>query len=117
MNIKTLMNNVYFFIDSMRISGTTTLIQKIASENDVWVLVPDSTQKHAFGEKAITFDEISRMGARDKKPILFDNYTLLRLSESVIREFTTLESMIAERDKLIKTIRDEIALFDRNRLG
>ena len=114
MNIKKLMNDVYVFFNSMRRSGTTSLLQKIAAENDVWVLVPTEVEKREFGEKAITFHEISRMGGKVKKPILVDNYTLLNLSGEAAREFTALETMIARRDKLIKTIRDEIALFDRS---
>lgn len=109
------MNDVYVFFNGMRRSGTTSLLQKIAAENDVWVLVPTEVEKREFGGKAITFHEIGKLGGETaKKPILVDNYTLLNLSGEASREFTTLETMIARRDKLIKTIRDEITSFDRN---
>jgi Cft2 family RNA processing exonuclease len=45
MNIRKLLSNLFSFVTDLRRSGTTTLIQKVASENDVWVLVPNQQIK------------------------------------------------------------------------
>ena len=47
------------------------------------------------------------------KPILLDNYTLLQLSELSLNEYESLDLMIKKRNRLIRTIRDEIRLFER----
>lgn len=113
MNIKKLLLNLYSFTADLRRSGTTTLIQKVASENDVWVLVPNQQMKKEFGESGVTFEELDRMKGYKPKPILLDNYTLLQLSELSLKEYERLDSAIKKRDKLIRTIRNEINLFER----
>ena len=113
MNIRKLLSNLYSFVTDLRRSGTTTLIKKVASENDVWVLVPNQQMKKEFGESGVTFDELDRMKGCKPKPILLDNYTLLQLSELSLNEYERLDSMIKKRNRLIRTIRDEINLFER----
>ncbi len=113
MNIRKLLSNLYSFVTDLRRSGTTTLIKKVASENDIWVLVPNQQMKKEFGESGVTFDEIDRMKGFKPKPILLDNYTLLQLSELSLNEYKRLDLMIKKRNRLIRTIRDEINLFER----
>ena len=113
MNIRKLLSNLFSFVTDLRRSGTTTLIQKVASENDVWVLVPNQQMKKEFGKSGVTFDELGRMKGCKAKPILLDNYTLLQLSELSLNEYERLDLMIKKRNRLIRTIRDEIRLFER----
>jgi hypothetical protein len=113
MNIRRLLSNLFSFVTDLRGSGTTTLIKKVASENDVWVLVPNQQVKKDFGESGVTFDELDRIKGCKPKPILLDNYTLLQLSELSLNEYERLDLMIKKRNRLIRTIRDEILLFER----
>lgn len=113
MNVRTLLRSLTEFTISMRRSGTTTLIQKVANENDVYVLVPTAEAGKVFGEKAVTFDELSRMRGMKKKPILFDNYTLLQLSELSLDEYNNLDMKIEKRNRLLKDIKDLINNFER----
>lgn len=101
------------FVANQRGSGTTTLIKKIASENDVWVLVYDQKQKKQFGDSAITLGELANMDGYNSKPILIDNHALLELASTSDEEFKRLDSLIERRNKLIKTIRDEIDKFEQ----
>lgn len=113
MTIRKYWMNIFSFFTSLRRSGTTTLIKNIAAENDVWVLVPNEEMRKEFGDKGITLQELDRMESVKPKPILLDNYTMLKLSELSINEFLKLELSIKKRNRLIRTIRDEIKLFER----
>ena len=113
MNVRKLLTNLFSFVTDLRRSGTTTLIKKVASENDVWVLVPNQQMKKEFGESAVTFEELDRIKGCKSKPILLDNYTLLQLSELSLNEYERLDLSIKKRNRLIRTIRDEIRLFER----
>ena len=92
---------------------TTSLLYNVASENEVGVLVTNKQMKKEFGESGVTFDELDRMKGCKPKPILLDNYTLLQLSELSLNEYERLDLMIKKRNRLIRTIRDEINLFER----
>lgn len=112
MEIKDLFSGILEFVIRSRRTGTTTLIKKVASENDVWVLVPNSESKEEFGKSGISFSDLSKMGGSNPKPILLDNYTLLRLTELSLEEFARLNSMIERRDRLIRIIQNEIKIFE-----
>lgn len=113
MKIRKLLSNLVAFATDLRRSGTTTLIKKVASENDVWVLVPNEKMKKEFGESGVTVEELERMEGYKQKPILLDNYTFLQLSELSLKEYERLDLMIKKRNRLIRTIRDEIRLLEK----
>ena len=113
-NIRKLFFNLFSFVTDLRRSGTTTLIKKVASENDVWVLVPNQESKKEFGEGAITFYELDKMKGCEPKPILLDNYTLLKLSELSLNEYERLDFSIKERNRLVRNIKREIEEFERH---
>jgi hypothetical protein len=69
--------------------------------------------KKNFGESGVTFDELDRMKGNKPKPILLDNHTLLQLSELSLNEYDRLDLIIKKRNRLIRSIRDEILLFER----
>ena len=117
MNIRKVLSNIYDFFVSSRRSGTTTLIKKIASENDVWVLVLNQEHKKEFGEKAISIEYLKDTKGRNPKPILIDNHTLIKLAEYSIIEIQSLDLEIEKRNKFIRKISDDIEEFERkNRL-
>lgn len=117
MNIRKVLSNIYDFFVSSRRSGTTTLIKKIASENDVWVLVLNQEHKKEFGEKAISIEYLKDTKGRKSKPILIDNLTLIMLTEYSIIEIQSLDLEIEKRNKFIRKISDDIKEFERkNRL-
>lgn len=113
MNIKKAWLDLFSFVTSLRRSGTTSLIKRVAAENDVWVLVPDMLTKQEFGESGITLQDLDKLHGHSQKPILVDNYTLIKLSELTMNEFENLELKIKERNNLIRKIRDDIMLFER----
>ena len=108
-------SNLLSFMQEQRRSGTSTLLKKIAKENDVWILVPTEKEKDMFDGKGITFLDIenNKIKGQKPKPILVDNYTLIKLSEQALLEFSELRNKINSRNTLIRNIKEEIKLFER----
>lgn len=97
---KQLMQNLVNFIIKSRASGTTTLIKKISKKNDVWIIVPTWDDKvHTFGnaENVLTLYDLDGRKDIDKKPILFDNYTVRYLCEEFIDMLQILEQTKEEK--------------------
>ena len=99
----------------MRRSGTSTLIERIATENDVYVLVPDAKLGERFGSKALTFDQLGKFGSEKSKPILVDNHALLVLTARAIDGYQQLEEKVYSREALIKDIKHLILNFEGGR--
>lgn len=112
--IRRFLKNLLGFTVGLRRSGTTTLIKKVAEQNDVWVIVPNQEQKKLFGDYALSLHELDKMQGSKPKPILLDNSTIMRLTEMSIEEMENLDLAIKKRNKLIRTIRDEISNFERS---
>lgn len=112
--IRRFLKNLLRFTVGLRRSGTTTLIKKVAEQNDVWVIVPNQEQKKLFGDYALSLHELDKMQGCKPKPILLDNSTIMRLTEMSIEEMENLDLAIKKRNKLIRTIRDEISNFERD---
>lgn len=112
--MKKLLRQVVEFFISQRRSGTTRLIRHTAEHNDVWVLVPNAEMKKEFGDKGVSFDDLERMRGAERKPILVDNYTMLKLCEEFDINIKKLEEAIKERETLINSIEHLIGRFKRN---
>lgn len=114
MNILKIFEDLQSFVVSLRRGGTTTLIKKIAEENDVWVLVADLHHAKEFGDKAITLQQLGEEKAKGRfpKPILIDNHTLLVMTDEVIHEVIHLKNKIKERDKVLESIKEQIQMFE-----
>ena len=97
------------FLGSMRKTGTTTLLKKIAEENDVWVLVANSEQAKEFGDKAMTISDL-KLGV-ERKPILFDPYSVEYLSGVAQDEIMDLLEKIRRRDDLISDVDARISAY------
>ena len=112
--IKRSLKALYGFMSSFRQSGTTSLLKEIAETHDVWVIVPRQEDKKEFGDKAISLEEIdtSKFRSLGKKPILFDNNTVLEFSHKSLSIISHLETQARDRDNLILSIKDEIKRFE-----
>ncbi|NBR14936.1 MAG: hypothetical protein EBU01_10225 [Crocinitomicaceae bacterium] len=113
--MKRLLRLVCDFFISQRASGTTTLLKSVAANNDVWVLVPNAEMKSEFGSQGVSFDDLERMQGKAKKPILVDNYTMLKLCDDFNINITELEQLVKDRDVLINSIDHLIHEFQRNK--
>ena len=71
--IRRFLRNLFEFTVGLRRSGTTTLIKKVAEQNDVWVIVPNQEHKKLFGDYALSLHELDKMQGSKPKPILLDN--------------------------------------------
>jgi len=112
--IRRYLKNLFEFTVGLRRSGTTTLIKKVAEQNDVWVIVPNQETKKMFGDYALSISELDKMKGCKVKPILLDNSTIMQLCELSLDEMNNLNLAIKKRNKLIRTIRDEISNFERD---
>lgn len=111
--IRRVISGLLNILTELRRSGTTTLIKKIAAENDVWVLVINSEAKKEFGESAITPFEVNKLIGLKPKPILIDNATLMKLSELSLSEFQHLGAAIKQRNNLLLQIKESINRFEK----
>ncbi len=104
MNIAGIWRDIKTFMSINRGSGTTTLIKKIANENDVFVLVPSDMVGKMIGKSAVNINKLNNIRGLQKKPILLDNFTLIELTNKTIEELQKLNGEICKRDDLIKEI-------------
>ena len=113
--MKRLLRNVYDFFIRQRQSGTSTLLKKVAAENDVWILVPNEKMKEEFGPQAIDFYDLQEMMGTEKKPILVDNYTMIRLCEEFHLNISELQTSLHEKSLLLDNIERLIRDHKHNR--
>ena len=107
--MKNVFKSVFNFVLSQRRSGTTTLIKKIADENDVWVLVPNMSDSLQFKKgSAISVHQLcGSSDGLEGRPILVDNATLLRLIGAAAKQeekLLAMESVIAEFKRSIAIV-------------
>lgn len=102
--MKNVFKSVFNFILSQRRSGTTTLIKKIADENDVWVLVPNMSDSLQFKKgSAISIHQLANnSNGMEGKPILVDNATLLRLMDVAAKQESKLLAIEEVMDRFRK---------------
>jgi len=113
MNIKKLLGDMYLFFKKLRGSGTTSLLAKIAKENDVWVIVNNFEEGIQFGDKAVTLDMLKDHAyGFDNKPILIDNHVLLILLEESIHKIDDQEEAIRSRTEVLRTLKRAIKSFE-----
>jgi len=112
-NKMSLLVKLYDFVLSMRRSGTSSFIKKIASENDVYILVATIEEKKEFGKNAISFGELDKMKGKPPKPILIDNHAMLVGCNDLFTERQKLREQIKDRNELIEGIKNSIDIFER----
>jgi hypothetical protein len=89
-----ILKNTFDFMSRMRRSGTTTLLRKISDEMEAWVLVPYEEDKKEFFDSALSFEDLNGGCGREPKPILVDNYTMMKLLSMAITEIEVRDAQI-----------------------
>jgi len=97
---------------SFRGSGTSTLIKKISETEDVEIISADiKSDLHLFGSEKSTPLSSIRSGMKPK-PLLFDNYTIMKLCDDFFAAERQHEKfLMAEQDLRVK------ATDERDRMG
>lgn len=108
-----ILQEFYQWVHSLRRSGTSTLLQKIAEKEDVYVLVGSEKEKNdpKWGGKALSFDDLKR-SSLPPKPILVDNYFMLEIAERAYRHQTKIETELAARNVFLHRIKYELESFE-----
>jgi hypothetical protein len=115
MNVQEKITSLLNFLLSKRRSGTTTLLQKIASENDVFVLVETKEESDIFYDgKAITLSNLRNLNGVKAKPILIEASLLMSLLRESDNKICTLYEKNIEYVNHLLVIESEIKKF-RNR--
>jgi len=74
-----LIQQLLLFLKTFRRSGTTTLLQRIAKREDVWVLVEHHDNLKDFHGKGVVVGGLRQLMGTHPKPILVDNGLLLKI--------------------------------------
>ena len=113
------MKYVYYvlnFILKNRRSGTTTLIKKIAAENDCYVVVRYQQEiKHEYDDikgKCITLEQLFNFDGLPSKPILFETQAIKELCELAKERFEVVRGQNFKRDVLLQKIKQSLIDFD-----
>jgi hypothetical protein len=118
--IKKKLQNILSHLINNRQVGTTTLIHKIAKENDVYVLVDKLEERDDFDKSVrkniVTPETLHKLEGKPGepgkpgKPFLVDNGVLHRLLVDAILEMGKKDEIIAHREHVITSIQDVIQL-------
>jgi len=113
------MKYVYYvlnFILKNRRSGTTTLIKKIAAENDCYVVVRFQREiKHEYEDikdKCITLEQLFNFDGLPTKPILFESQAIKELCELAKERFEVVKNQNFKRDALLQKINQSLVEFE-----
>lgn len=108
-----ILQEFYQWVHSLRRGGTSTLLQKIAEKEDVYVLVSSEKEKNdpKWGGKALSFGDLKR-SSLPPKPILIDNYFMLEIAERAYRHQIKIETELAARNVFLHQIKYELESFE-----
>lgn len=111
-------NYLLGFILKNRRSGTTTLIKKIASENDCYVVVRFQqeiiSEYNDIKDKCITLEQLFDTNGLPQKPILFETQAIKHLLELTKEKFEIITKENFKRDLTLKKIKESIIEFELN---
>lgn len=114
--VKRMQNLLEFFIGS-RGSGSTTLLNKIAKENDVYVLVHKSEMKDYFdkevSDKIYSPETLYKLRSAPKKPILIDNALFHEILTDALLDIGSKGEIIEHQKNTLSTIQEIIALSNK----
>jgi len=114
-----ILQRVLGFLLSQRQSGTTTFIQKIAKENDVYVIVRQAEEKTYFDKSCrknvYSLGELApeKIDGWDKKPILIDNGAFHYLVQEALLKIGSQEEIITHQKHVLSTIGKVLALGNK----
>lgn len=108
-----LLHAFHMWILGMRRSGTSSLLEKIAKSNDVYILVPTEEEKRdrKWNGKAISFNDLNKEGLKPK-PLLLDNHSMIKFSELAYNYSKELEGKLMDRNKLLSKIKADLIHFE-----
>lgn len=112
MRVLNVLHDLRMFLSHNRGSGTSTILKRIASEKDVYVLVSNERMRREFGDCAVTLDGLYNKYGLDRKPILFDNHVLIVLVEEILDELNKLENKLKKWREFIATLKCTIEQFE-----
>lgn len=111
------MENFLSLLMGNRKVGYTTLINKIAMENDVYVVVHNHNMIEEFDKsirhKIVTLENLRILEAAEKKPILIDNAVLHLILRDALLEFGTQQEKLIHKDHIINTIKEVLVLGNK----
>ena len=106
--IQNILRSFLSFMMGNRQTGHTSLIQKIAEKNDVYVIVDSMQAKEDFPknlqDKLIPLSRIDKLEGAPHKPVLIDNAALQSLLRETLLECGRLEEENTIRDHHIEQI-------------
>jgi hypothetical protein len=113
--MKNIIKPLFEFLLRMRRSGTTTLLLKIAKENDVYVLVPshDMPGYEEVKDKTVSIQQLETSQGLKGKPILIDNYTLIKYAEWANKQLDNITEEMVNRNKALYHIKNHIAQYEQ----
>ena len=97
-----IIKGVFDFMIRHRSSETSTLIKEISEKNDCYILVGNEIETKQF-KNSINILNIAKYRDLENKPILVDNYALLKILDSAMTRFYVLYE---ENEKLRKQIEE-----------
>ena len=112
------MKYIYYvlnFILHNRKSGTTTLIRKIAAENDCYIVVRFSREIESYKDvkdKCITLEQLFDFKNLPKKPILFESQAIKEMCELAKASYEVVKNQNLRRDALLKNIKQSLEIFE-----
>lgn len=111
------MQNLLRFLMEKRQSGSTTLLNKIAKKNDVYVLVHKMDMVDYFDkevkDKIYSPETVRKLEGAEKKPILIDNGLFRQILTDALSEIGTKEEIIEHQRKTLSVISQVIAESNR----
>jgi len=104
------------FILNNRRSGTTTLIKKIALENDCYVVVryldEIRTEYKEIKDKCITLEQLFKCEGLPKKPVIFETQAIRYICELAQERFDVVQNQNFKRDVLLTKIKNSLKEFE-----
>lgn len=115
-----LLDAINYFLHFFRRSGTTTLLEKIYSNNDVYVIVTNQEERENFKttknkKNIVTLQDIKEgkgLGL-SHKPILFDSSALSYLINDTTLKIENLENKLYKSERAISKIKEVISNYER----
>jgi hypothetical protein len=115
MNLTKLWNQLLGIATSFRRTGHTTLLQDLVKSDLVYVIVPDAeTGQKLYGKNYYTFEQLrdlEMLPKSDHRPVMLDNFTLIRLSHMTYNELIEMQGQIRNRDIMIEKVKLLIELY------
>lgn len=109
-------NYILKFLLSNRRGGTTTLIKKIAAENDCYIIVRHAddikSEFRQFKDKCITLDQLLTADGIPPKPILFETTAIKHLVETYKQQYESLHNENVSRDIALSNIKRAIGQLE-----